>query len=334
VIARPTWLPSGAALADRLPPGVQVWVARVRDVAKRAHEQGSALDAAGMAFFAALAVGPAAVVIGAFAGVLLTPEQITQGANSLAQVLPQGQSPMEPAIAALVQVSAKASAQAVSVTSVVGVAVALYASSRFLYGMRLAMQQAFNVDATQPGALVRLTAIIGTVVGLIVATAVLLLAALAGPIVRSLGVTDSGVLNTLVNNSLLAWLIIALLTLFVVRLALHRGPGVRVPVGVISPAVLLGTVWILGVSVGVTIYAARSSTLGVAIAVFGAPIVFLLWLYLCFMGILMAAHLHAQGLQATDSSAKPTQRTSAGEPARGTGKDRRRKPRDQTADTG
>lgn len=323
--ARPTWLPATADLMQRMPPRLRSWVDRGRSVARRAQEQGSSLDAAGMAFFAALAVGPAAVVIGSFAGLILTPQQITGAVNALARVLPSGESPLDPALGALVDISTQSSTQVVSVTSVIGVGVALYASSRFLYGMRLALQQAFAVTATRPGAMVRLTAVIGTVVGLLVATVILLLASVAGPLVSMLGGDQIGFLDALVDNAALAWVIVALVVAFVVRLALRRGPGVRIPVRLLSPAVLLATVWILGVSAGVTFYAARSSTLGVAIAVFGAPIVFLLWLYLCFIGILMAAHLHASGMPVVGS---------AGEPARRSGDDRGGKPGDKAADSG
>lgn len=321
-------LPSSAALMERLPTWVQPWVARGREVAKRAQEQGSSLDAAGMAYFAAIAVGPAAVVIGAFAGLILTPDQVTDAATALTRVLPAGQTPIEPALKALVQVSVQASAQAVSITSVIGVGVALYASSRFLYGLRLAMQQAYQVDAPHPGVMVRITAIIGTVLGLVVAAAALLLTSLAGPIVRSLGNGQRGFWASLLDNAVLTWVIIALVVAFVVRLILRRGSGVRMRVSLWSPAVLLCTLWVLGVSAGVTIYAARSSTLGVAIAVFGAPIIFLLWLYLCFIGILLATHLHASADQ-PGASAAPA--ASVGEPARGAGNDRGRKARDHTA---
>ncbi len=325
-------LPSGAALQARLPPWLQAVIARGREVAQRAHEQGSSLDAAGMAYFAAIAVGPAAVVIGAFAGLLLTPEQITDAAGALTRVLPAGQTPIEPALQALVEVSAKASAQAVSITSVVGVVVALYASSRFLYGLRLAMQQAYQVQAPHPGVMVRVTAVIGTVLGLVVAAAVLLVASLAGPLMRALSGGQRSFWYDLLDNAALAWVLIALVVAFVVRLMLRRGSGVKMRVSLWSPAVLLGTLWVLGVSAGVTIYAARSSTLGVAIAVFGAPIVFLLWLYLCFLGMLMATHLHAAMHPPTERP--PTDLGSAGEPARGSGNDRGGKASDHSADTG
>jgi len=312
-------LPTGAAVLERLPAWLKPWIARGREVAKRAQEQGSSLNAAGMAYFAAIAVGPAAVVIGAIAGLILTPDQVTDAASALTRVLPTGQTPIEPALKALVQVSVQASAQAVSITSVIGVGVALYASSRFLYGLRLAMQQSYQVEAPHPGIMVRVTAIIGTVVGLVVAAAVLLLASLAGPILRALGDGQRGFWTNLLDNPVLAWVIIALVIMFVVRLILRRGSGVRMKVKPWSPAVLLCTLWILGVSAGVTVYANRSSTLGVAIAVFGASIVFLLWLYLCFLGILMATHLHAAMHPQTAGAPTPA---SVGKPARRPSNDR------------
>ena len=322
-------LPTGATLLARLPAWLRPWVARGREVTKRAQEQGSSLNAAGMAYFAAIAVGPAAVVIGAIAGLILTPDQVTDAASALTRILPAGQTPIEPALQALVQVSVQASAQAVSITSVIGVGVALYASSRFLYGLRLAMQQSYQVDAPYPGIMVRVTAVIGTVVGLVVAAAVLMLASLAGPILRALGDGSRGFWANLLDNAVLAWVIIALVVAFVVRLVLRRGSGVRMQVALWSPAVLLCTIWILGVSAGVTFYASRSSTLGVAIAVFGAPIVFLLWLYLCFIGILMATHLHAAMHPHSAASITPG---SVGKPARRPGNERRGKARDHPAD--
>jgi uncharacterized BrkB/YihY/UPF0761 family membrane protein len=48
-------------------------------------------------------------------------------------------------------------------------------------------------------------------------------------------------------------------------------------------------VWLLGASIGVGIYVGFSSTIGVTIAAFGAPMVILLWLYFSFIGVLLGA---------------------------------------------
>ncbi|MFM7146923.1 MAG: YihY/virulence factor BrkB family protein [Actinomycetales bacterium] len=328
---RPAWLPTPEVLIQRLPAWLRAWIMTFRAVWQRAQQQGSTLDAAGMAFFAALAVGPAAIVIGAFAGFVLTPQQITSAADSLTRLLPTSQSPIEPAVVALVQVSAQSSTQAISVTSVVGVGVALYAASRFLYGLRQAMQQAYAVTAARPGAMVRLTAIVGTVIGLVAAAGLLLLASIARLMVTSFGDSAGGFFDALVDNAALTWVIVALVVAAVVRLTLSRGTGVRMPVRLFSPAVLLATLWVVVVSAGVSFYASRSTTLGVAVAVFGAPIVFLLWLYLCFMGVLLAAHLHAHTLHERLTT---TEAPSVGEPARRPGNQRRGKARDHSTNPG
>jgi uncharacterized BrkB/YihY/UPF0761 family membrane protein len=56
---------------------------------------------------------------------------------------------------------------------------------------------------------------------------------------------------------------------------------------------LVAAVWIMGSSAGVGVYVSLSGTLGAAIIVFGSALVVLMWLYLCFVGLLFGAEIEA-----------------------------------------
>ena len=51
--------------------------------------------------------------------------------------------------------------------------------------------------------------------------------------------------------------------------------------------------WIVAVTAGVGAYARFSGSLGAAVLVFGTAVVILLWLYLCFLGLLWGAVIEA-----------------------------------------
>jgi uncharacterized BrkB/YihY/UPF0761 family membrane protein len=65
----------------------------------------------------------------------------------------------------------------------------------------------------------------------------------------------------------------------------------RIPIRALGP--VAATAVIAASTIGVGIYAHFSSTLSAAVLVFGSPVVALLWLYLCFLGLLIGSEMEA-----------------------------------------
>jgi membrane protein len=129
-----------------------------------------------------------------------------------------------------------------------------------------------------------------TLAGLVAAVGLVILLTFVPRMLGWLGVTG---VTTSTGSWILDWLVVTALAFASVRWILHHAPnhGERVPWT--SLGAVVGTVWIVAVTGGVGIYAKYSSSLGAAVLVFGTAVVILLWLYLCFVGLLWGAVIEA-----------------------------------------
>ena len=293
--ALPAWLPTPLAqrtkrTAEHLPPRVVSLVDQAREITAASTQQRSALVAGGLAFFVLLAIAPAAIVVGSVVGLVLTPADLARIASDLGSLTPQTGTNLTAYSQALVAIAQASSAAAFSIASAIGVLVALYAASRFLYGLRLAMQGTFHTPNEKRTRTSRWAATLATALGLLVISGVIVALALVQPLMHSVGIRA---LDLLGQSRVVIWVLIAAGVLIAVRRTYGRMPGKGRRLSWRAPGVWLATGWILAVTAGVGLYASRSSTLGAAIAVFGAPIVLMLWLYLCFIGLLLGAQIEA-----------------------------------------
>ena len=293
--ALPRWIPAPLAervkrTSDRLPPSVVAMVDQAREIAQASTMQRSALVAGGLAFFVLLAIAPAAIVVGSLVGLVLSPADLANIAANLSRLSPGAGTELTPYTESLVSIAQASSGAAFSIASAVGVLVALYAASRFLYGLRLAMQGAFHTPHEERTRTSRLAATVATAVGLLVMSAAIVLLAVVQPLLDSIGIRALDIIGT---HRIALWALLAAGVLFAVRRTYRRMPGKGRKLQWRAPGVWLATTWIIVVTAGVGFYASRSSTLGAAVAVFGAPIVLMLWLYLCFIGLLLGAQIEA-----------------------------------------
>ncbi|MFA7323765.1 MAG: YihY/virulence factor BrkB family protein [Candidatus Nanopelagicales bacterium] len=258
------------------------------------------LASGGMAYFVLLAIAPAAVFIGAVAGALIGPEDARSAIESLLIRVPALGPEFQPSADALLKVMTTASAGAVTVTSIVSLLIAIYAASKAIMALRLALDAAFDFVGVRHGLLGRLRDAVLTLVGLLVVVTLMLVLTLLPRILRAAGITDFHVTTGI---GWIDWLVFGVLAWGLV-LALYRWvPSRRAPVTWRSPVALAVAIWLLGVSAGVGAYVGFSSTIGAAIAAFGAPMVVLLWLYLSFMGVLIGAEaqMNLIGLRGSES---------------------------------
>jgi len=278
-------------------------VTRGRAVADIHARTNGSLVAAGLAFYTFFALAPAAVAIGAVAGVFLSPEELSRAWQELLSRSPDSLSALQPAVNALTQVAMTASGGVALVTGVSALAVAIYAASKSVYGLRLAMTTSLSGGVPHTGFALR---IISAVVALVVVIAVVVglgLVTLLPSFLKALGLdapagTQVGVVN---------WLLVALVTWGMVFLTFRRAPVGGSTARWTSPGVLVAVLWILGAIAAFGLYSAWSSAVGAALLVYGAPIALLLWLYLVALGLVIGA--------AVESALR-------GEPARGSGDQR------------
>lgn len=266
-------------------------VSEVRERALRvmratAHARAT-LSAGGLAYFVALSLAPAALAVGAIAGLLLTPDQVRTALDALVTRLP-ALAPVLPAVQGVVSTVTSASAASVTLTSVVGLLLAVWAASNVAVGVRRALVPIYGGDISAGGFAVRVMAAVGTLVVLVIGAALVVLAALLPRLLAFLNVDASW----LVSSPLLSTLALLVLVLMVSRVVLRRAGGLAR--GWRSPGPPIVAVWVLAVTAGLGLYVSMSTSLSAAMAVFGSLVVVLLWLYLCFLGLLVGAVLDAE----------------------------------------
>jgi len=276
--------------------GVIAWGTRLGADYQRSR---ATLAAGGLAYFVALSLAPAALAFGTIAGLVLSPEDVRAALERLADRAPASLGNLQPIVDALVSTIETASASAFTITTLVSVLVAIYASSKVVYGMRMALDSVYGVPEVRSGLLERGLSAVVTLVGLVLGVALVILLTLVPRVLEWLGVTDTRLTT---GNWFADWVIAIALVFLAARAILARGPHQRQRVGWLSPGAWAATAGIAGATIGVGIYARFSTSLSAAVLLFGTAVVILLWLYLCFLALLWGAIIEADRIRTRTTS--------------------------------
>lgn len=248
------------------------------------------LAAGGLAYFVALSIVPAALAFGTIAGLIFDPGQVRAALDRMTQRAPEAVDVAAPIVSAFVSTVERASATSFTVTTLVAALVAVYASSKVVQGLRMAMNTVFDVRETRGGLVDRAIAAVITLAGLVLGVGFVTLAVVAPTVLDWMGIEQawtgprSGLAKALVGSAAV---------FLAVRWLFAHAPARRLRVDWTSPAPLVATVGIILATLGVGIYARFSASLGVAVLLFGSAIVALLWVYLCFLALLWGALMEA-----------------------------------------
>lgn len=269
---------------------MQAWIraliAEVTAVGARFSAHRGSLAAGGLAFFVSLSIAPAAVVIGWIASLVLNPDDVRTALTRLLDQSYASNEVLAPIVNSIVGLIENPSGVSITTTSIISFGVAVYAASRVVYGMRLALNTAFGVPDRYRGIVERVAATVVTLMGLVGIVAILVLVVVVPQVVSWLGLDGSFLPRISVAlDSVLGVLIVWVACWLLLRFT----PNTRVDIRPWSAGPVLAALWIVAVTGGVGLYVQFSRTLGAAAAVFGAGVVFLMWLYLCFAGVLYAS---------------------------------------------
>ncbi len=268
----------------------------------------SSLAAGGLAYFVALSLAPAALAFGTLAGLFLDPADVRDVLERLAGRAPEspdGSGLLEPIIDALVSTIEGASASAFTITTIVSLLVAIYAASKVVYSLRMAMNTVFGVEETRSGLLERGFAAVSTLLGMVAAVALVILLTVVPRVLSWLGVSD---VRLTTGNGPLDWLLALGLTFVIVRWTLAHGSNERQRIRWTSLGAWVASLGIIAAAVGVGVYANYSSSLSATVLIFGTAVVILLWLYLSFVALLWGAIIEADVRTRTTSEDPPPAR--------------------------
>ncbi|WP_323036774.1 YihY/virulence factor BrkB family protein [Pararhodobacter sp.] len=276
-----------------------------KDIALRVKDNIAAdhlgLIAAGVAFYALLAIFPAIAALMALGGLVLAPAEVAAQLQTLTEIIPEeaAQIIMDQAVAVT-----GSEQQGLGVAFGVGLVLAIYSASKGMGSLMQGLNVAYN-EREKRGFVRKTLWTLALTLFLIVGLIMGLLAALAVPVILSFLILPDGLKTAL---SLSRWVILAAMTVFGLAVIYRYGPSRRnarwkwLSVGSVTACV----VWILA-SIGFSIYVRNFGSYNETFGSVAGVIVLLMWLwisaFILMLGAVINAEIEAQ--TAVDSTVGP-----------------------------
>lgn len=247
--------------------------------------------AAGLTYFAVLAIFPALLAVFSLLGV------VGQGQQTVDALLPilesvlgdSGSSTLEPVVKSL------ATAPGAGLALVLGLATALWSASGYVTAFSRAMNRIYEIREGRPIWKLRPVMLLITLAMVVIVVLVALMLVLSGPIASAIG--DAIGLGPAVLGiwSIAKWPVVLVLVVLVVALLYYFTPNVKQPrFRWISVGALVAIiVWVL-VSVAFGFYIANFSNYASTYGTFAGVIIFLLWLWITNLALLFGAEVDAE----------------------------------------
>lgn len=244
--------------------------------------------AAGVAFYALLAVFPALAAIISIWALVLDPQDMARQIAELSRFIPPG-------AAAIIEHQANEISEntdaGLSVAALVSLLVALFVASKGVRGLILGLNIVYGEEERRRF-VHKVTVVSALTVGLIVLTLVTIGFIAGLPLVIGMLGLDS-TLVTLI--SLLRWPALVLMMMLVIAVLYRFAPYRRAPrwewlsVGTVTATLL----WLLG-SLGLSLYARHFANFSELYGSLGAVVVLLLWFWLSAFMVLVGAELNGE----------------------------------------
>jgi membrane protein len=266
----------------RLAPSVGFWASVY---ARFARHRGPVL-AGGLAFFAALSLVPSVLSMAALVALVVDPTEFLKDLESVAGDAEQLVGWLQPILTAALSSSAT-SLGSLGVAGLVGLAVSLYAASRFVYVTRQVLDIAFDLRPEPPSVVWRGLAIVLTFVAMVATVAGVAVLAVVPRVMDRLGLQN-------IYLEIAQWLQVPLVMLAVyllLTMAMRFGTRARRAVGWANLGALVGTLMAALGTVGLGWFLSVSVTYSQVVATLGSVIALELWLFVICTAIVVAAEI-------------------------------------------
>jgi membrane protein len=265
-------------------------------VAKRGWKEAKAdqvpLLAAGVAFYAFLAIFPALIAIVSIYGLFADPSTIANQLNSITAALPE-----EAAQLITDQVTALSSRrQTLGISLILAVLIALWSASAGISNLLTAINVAYDEEEKRGFVKKRLMSLGLTLAAIVFMVIILALVAVLPPLLKA--VFGTGALRWVLQ--ILGWLVMVVLVAAGLAILYRLGPDRDAPrmKWVSVGAVVATFVWLVA-SIGFSIYTSTFGNYAKTYGVFAGIVVLLFWLWLTMYAILLGAEINAEAEQQT-----------------------------------
>lgn len=270
----------------------QGWKQIVKRGWKEAKADQVPLLAAGVAYYAFLAIFPALVAIVSIYGLFADPATITSQLESLTEALPgQARQVITDQVTALA-----ARRTALGIGLIISILIALWSASGGISNMLTAITTAYDEEEKRGFIKKRLLSLALTVGAILFMLIMLGIVAVLPPLLNS--IFGSGALKWVFQ--ILGWLVLMVIVMVVLGILYRIAPDRDAPkIKWVSVGAVVATViWLLA-SIGFSIYSSTFGNYAKTYGVFAGIVVLLFWLWLTAYAILLGAEINAETEQQT-----------------------------------
>jgi membrane protein len=270
----------------------QGWKQIVKRGWKEAKADQVPLLAAGVAYYAFLAIFPALVAIVSIYGLFADPATITSQLKSLTEALPgQARQVITDQVTALA-----ARRTALGIGLIISILIALWSASGGISNMLTAITTAYDEEEKRGFIKKRLLSLALTVGAILFMLIMLGIVAVLPPLLNS--IFGSGALKWVFQ--VLGWLVLMVIVMVVLGILYRIAPDRDAPkIKWVSVGAIVATViWLLA-SIGFSIYSSTFGNYAKTYGVFAGIVVLLFWLWLTSYAILLGAEINAESEQQT-----------------------------------
>lgn len=271
--------------------GPRTWAYVLRKSVREFQEHQSTDVAAGLTYYAVLAIFPAAIALVSLLGVVGQAQQSVQKVMDVLQPLvsPHTLNTVQPVLQHLSE------SPAAGFGLVVGLLGALWSASAYVSAFGRAMNRVYDIPEGRPFWKLRPLMLVVTALVIVLVACLLVLLIVSGPLADSLGSTLGLGSQAVTAWRILRWPVMVLVVVVIVALLYHVTPNVKQPkfrwlsVG----AVVAIVTWVLA-SVAFAFYVANFSSYNKTYGALAGAIVGLLWLWITNLALLFGAELDSE----------------------------------------
>jgi membrane protein len=270
----------------QIPP--RGWFAILRRAMAEVKEDNVSLLAAGVAFYAMLAIFPAIIALVTVYGMVADPAEVESQVGEFAKSLPSGADQL---ITEQLNNVVNAGEQALSVGLALSLLAVLWSVSSGVQGLVKSLNLVYDERETRGFLKLRGLSLLLTLGAIVVAVVALALIAVFPAMIDDLGLGQAGELAASIGR----WVILALLVLVALAVLYRYAPDRANPRWrwVSWGAVVALVLWLLG-SFGFSWYVDSFGKYNQTYGALAAVIILLLWLYLSAFAVLLGAEFDAE----------------------------------------
>jgi membrane protein len=271
---------------SEIPP--RGWFAVLKRVKAEVKEDNVTLLAAGVAFYAMLAIFPAIIAVVTLYGMVADPAQVASQVGELAKSLPAGADQL---LTAQLKSVTQAGRQSLSIGLAVSLLAVLWSASGGVQGLVKGLNLVYDEQESRGFLKLRGLSLLLTLGAIVTVVVAIALIGVFPALIDDLGLGKTGELAA----SIARWVVLALLVLVAVAVVYRYAPDRANPRWrwVSWGAVVALVLWLLG-SIGFSWYVDNFGKYNQTYGALAAVIILLLWLFLSAFAVLFGAELDAE----------------------------------------